>query len=157
MPSSLPIPGTILRALEREAERLGSTPEAVMVDILLRLVEPGERPTALLEAAQASLDHAAELMAERRLGDAFRRVWVAVLLALKAYSYMRGNDIPNSLGDFWKLTSEASMELETVLDAWYAGLAAFIADQEGIEDTRHLEKMHERARRLVEELTSAKS
>ncbi|KSW12542.1 hypothetical protein CF15_07425 [Pyrodictium occultum] len=152
MPGRVVLPDSILRALEREAERRESTPEAVIVGMLLRLVEPGERPGALLDAARTSLEHARELAGEGRLGDAFRRVWASVLMALDALSLLRGGERPGGLAEYWRLVSEAMGELGAAADAWYAGLAAYIAWKEGIGDERHLEAMAGRAGRLVEEL-----
>ena len=152
MPGSPPIPDSILRALEREAEERGSTPEAVMVGMLLRLVEPGERPQALLEAARMSLEHARVLAGEGRLGEAFRRVWASVLLGLDALGYMRGGSRPEGLAGYWGLVSEAMGDMGSVADAWYAGLAAFIAAREGLGGEGHFGAMVGRVERFLKEL-----
>jgi len=152
LPGSLPVPDSVLRALEREAEERGSTPEAIMVGMLLRLVEPSERPRALLEAARMSLEHARALAGEGRLGEAFRRVWASVLLGLDALGYLRGGGRPEELAGYWGLVSEAMGEVGSVADAWYAGLAAFVAFREGVGDEGHFGAMVGRVERFLEEL-----
>ncbi|BES80910.1 hypothetical protein PABY_04770 [Pyrodictium abyssi] len=123
-----------------------------MVGMLLRLVEPGERPRALLEAAHMSLEHARALAEEGRLGEAFRRVWASVLLGLDALGYLRGGGRPEGLAGYWGLVSEAMGEVGSVADAWYAGLAAFVAFREGVGDERHFGAMVGRVERFLEEL-----
>jgi len=137
------LPSLILRALEEEARRRGSTPEAVLVGMLSRLLPEERRWEAFLEAARAALQHASRLASAGAYREAFRRLWGCVLLAVAAEALRRGIGEPGSLDEYWEAVDRLGGSAYT---AWYAGLAAFVAGEKGVESRGHLEAM----RKIIE-------
>ena len=151
--SSALLPETLLRALREEAERRGTTPEALMVRLLLDIVSEEEKPRVLLEAARNSLEHAKPHRDKGEYHEAFKRLWVSVLLGLEAYALSRGVAPGSGLDWYWDTASDAASQLgDVVLDAFYAGLAAFIASREELSDETHFEAISKRVESLLVKL-----
>ncbi len=146
------LPRSLLSALEREAEKRGTTPEAVMVEMLLRLATPDERPRILLEAAEKSLERAKRLAEKGGDVEALRAAWTAALLALD--SLEPPEEEPGGLERYWRLSLVAE-EKGAPLEAWYAALAAGIAAKSGLGGGRHVEKILGLVAGLVEALRRA--
>jgi hypothetical protein len=150
---SIFLPDTILRALREEAEKQGTTPEALMVHLLLGIVSDEEKPRALLEAAETSLRHARSHAEAGEYRDAYRRLWSSVLLGIEAYALHSGAGQSEKLEDYWALAGKAAGELgEASFDAFYAGLAAYIASREELGDGNHFNAMDKRVASFLEAL-----
>ncbi len=124
-----------------------------MVRLLLDMVSGEEKPRVLLEAARNSLEHAKPHQAKGEYPEAFRRLWASVLLGLEAYALSRGVAPGSGLDWYWGIASDAANQLGViVLDAFYAGLAAFIASREGLSGETHFEAISKRVESLLEKL-----
>ncbi|BEP17865.1 hypothetical protein PYJP_12170 [Pyrofollis japonicus] len=124
-----------------------------MVHLLLGIVSEEEKPRALLEAAETSLRHARAHAEAGEYRDAYRRLWSSILLGIEAYALQRGASQPGKLEDYWALVSEAAGELgEASFDAFYAGLAAYIASREDLGDGNHFDAMAKRVTSFLEAL-----
>ncbi len=139
--------------MREEAERRGTTPEALMVRLLLDIVSEEEKPRALLEAARNSLEHASPHWDKGEHSEAFKRLWASVLLGLEAYALSKGITPGSGLDWYWDIASDAANQLgDVVLNAFYAGLAAFIASREKLSDEAHFEAISKRVESLLEKL-----
>lgn len=147
--SELRIPETLVSALEREAGRRGVEAEAVLLELLDRILSERERIVARLETARGLLDSAHGLAREdphRALGKA----WTAMVLCLSAYAVARGLEEPRNIQGYWMVAEKLSEEAEEAIDGWYAGIAALIAREEKVESRRHAELIVSRIKRLYE-------
>ncbi len=132
------LPSVLLRALEEEARRRGSEPEAVLVGLLSKLLPEDKRWEAFMEAARASLQHAVRLASAGSYRDAFRKLWCSVLMGITAYSLRRGLGEPTGFKEYWVVVDRLG---GGAYSAWYAGLAAFVAAENGVESSGHFEAM----------------
>jgi len=124
-----------------------------MVRLLLDIVSEEEKPRVLLEAARNSLEHARPHRDRGEYQEAFKRLWASVLLALEAYAISRSVAPGSGLDWYWSVAGDAASQLgNVVLDAFYAGLAAFIASREGLGDEAHFEAISKRVETLLEKL-----
>ncbi len=147
--SSPSIPPSIIEALEKEAGRRGVAPEAVLVELLAKLLPEEERWRAYLEATETSIGHAEKELEEGNYGEAYRRIWTAVLLAITGYSLRRRGVEPRSMDDYWRTVEEMGEEAGEIYAAWYAGLAARLLVEEGREYPGHAKAMISLARQAV--------
>ena len=131
------LPKSIVSLVEREAERRGSTAEALTVQLLLRIAEESEKPRLLLDAARALLEHARRLAERGDYGEACRKLWSSVLLALDAYAAATGVRQPEGFHDYVKICEEAGREEPAYMDGLYAGIAALVLWKEGIASPGH--------------------
>jgi hypothetical protein len=138
----------VYKALEEEAKRRDTVPEAVVLQVLLRVVPEDERSHAMVEAARILLRHADEYASTGNFEAAFKRLWVASLVALDAAAASRGEEQPRELADYWRLAS--SLGGDDVLNGWYAGLAAYLASKEGVGDEGHYKAIRGRIEKMVE-------
>ncbi|ABM80069.1 hypothetical protein [Hyperthermus butylicus] len=148
------LPSELVELLEREAEQRGSTPEALTVQLLLRLAPEEERPRILVRAAETLLDHAGRLVEAGKYGEACRRVWSSILLALDAHAVLLGSKLPRGLRDYVRLSEEAGRENKVFMDAFYAGIAALVAWREGAGSPGHCERILWWASQLLETVKS---
>lgn len=125
------IPGSLWRIIVGEAEKKGTTPEALTVRLLLRLAPEEEKPRILLEAARGSLAHADRYAESGDYGEALYRVWGAVLLAVEALLSLEGKPLPEDLAGYFSAVLEAG---GVALEAWTAAFTGnALARVEGIE------------------------
>ncbi len=158
MPSSLSspsIPPSIIEALEKEAGRRGVAPEAVLVELLAKLLPEEERWRAYLEAAETSTGHAEKELEEGNYVEAYRRIWTAVLLAITGYSLRRRGVEPGTMDDYWESVEEMGEEAGEIYAAWYAGLAARLLVEEEKGYPGHAKAMISLVRQAVERIEEA--
>jgi len=146
------LPKSLVEVLEREAERRGSTAEALTVQLLLQIASEEEKPRLLLDAAKTLFEHARRLMGEGDYAGACRKLWSSILLALDSYAASAGARPPRGFQDYVRLCEEASAEDAAFADALYAGIAALIFWKEGIAAPRHCERIAEHAGKLVSKI-----
>jgi hypothetical protein len=134
------IPGSLWRIIVGEAEKKGTTPEALTVRLLLRLAPEEEKPRILLEAAKDSLAHASRYAENGDYGEALYRVWGAVLLAVEALLSLEGKPLPEDLAGYFSAVTEAG---GVALEAWATAFTGnALARVEGV-DTGTLGKYFE--------------
>jgi hypothetical protein len=154
------LPRSLVEVLEREAERRGSTAEALTVQLLLQIASDEEKPGLLLDAARALHEHALKLIERGDYGGACRKLWSSILLALDAYAVAAGAQTPRGFKDYVRLCEEASGEDMVFMDSLYAGIAALVFWKENIAAPRHCHRIAELAEKLdgkVAEYVSSKS
>ncbi len=145
------IPGSLWKIIVEEAEKKGTTPEALTVRLLLRLAPEEERPGILLEAARDSLAHAERYAEKGDYGEAFSRVWGSVLLALEALVAGEGEPLPERLVDYFNAATRVG---GVAVEAWAAAFTGnALARAEGA-DVGALEKYFSYVRDKVQALLS---
>ncbi len=124
-----------------------------MVRLLLGIVSESEKPRVLLEAARNSLEHARDHWDRGEPSEAFKRLWASVLLGLEAYAYSKGVAPGSGLDWYWGIAGESFNQLGgVVLDAFYAGLAAFIASRENLDGSTHFDAIASRVDAFLNKL-----
>jgi len=124
-----------------------------MVRLLLGIVSEEEKPRVLLEAARNSLEHAESHWRSGEYSEAYKRLWASMLLGLEAYAYHRGENPGHGLEWYWSTAGTLSGDVGgEVLDAFYAGLAAFIASRESLGDGAHFSMISRRVSEFIEKL-----
>jgi hypothetical protein len=136
------VPKAILRALEREAEKRRTVPELVLLELLEKIVPREEVPNAYIETAETMLKHARRLVDEGKVSEALKRVWSSTLLAIKAYAARMGRTVPSEVKEMWKVVDDLAQRVGLrAYHAWYAGIAAYVAEAEGVAIAGHAKAM----------------
>jgi hypothetical protein len=154
------LPKSLVEALEREAERRGSTAEALTVQLLLQIASEEEKPKILLDAAKTLLEHARKLMEQGDYNTACRKLWSSILLSFDSYAAYAGARPPKGFQDYVRLCEEAAGEDVIFTDALYAGIAALVFWKEGLATPKHCSRIATLTENLVakvEGLVTSKS
>ena len=155
MGSTLIIRGRLAERVRKEAERLGSSVDEYLVELLSQGLDPRERAGEYLEAARELLDQAQEELAKGNMRQAAEKLWGAAALAVKAYAYHREGRRLASHGELWEYKRLLEERLgEWVSDAWNAATAMHVCFYEGWCSGRDVKTARERVERLVRGVAS---
>ena len=147
------LPPRVAERVRREAERLGLTPEELVVETLVEGLDPEGRAYDYLDAARLLLEQAREELEKGDARQAAEKLWGAAALAVKAYAYWREGKRLTSHGELWEYIRTLAGELgRWVSDAWYAANSMHTCFYEGWCTGWHVEQALERVERLVREV-----
>jgi len=150
MEAGLVLPQSLLRMLEREAKRRGLTPEALTVELLLRVAGEEEKPGLLADAAQASFEHSLRHAEQGEYGEALKRLWSTAVLAVEALS--PGRSFENVASYIAAAAARGDPKIYCGLAAALAGVVAAESGEAGREE---LGQVYAAARGCVENLLDA--
>lgn len=155
MGSALIIRGRLAERVRKEAERLGSSVDEYLVELLSQDLDPQEKAGEYLEAARELLEKARRELEEGDVRQAAEKLWSAAALAVKAYAYHREGRRLTSHGELWEYKRLLEEMLgEWVSDAWNAATAMHVCFYEGWCSGRDVETAKERVERLVRGVAS---
>jgi hypothetical protein len=92
----------IARRVREEAERLGSSVEGYLVELLSQGLDPRERAREYVETAESLLGEAREELGRGHTGQAAEKLWGAAALVVKAYAYWRDGRRSTSHEELWE-------------------------------------------------------
>ena len=145
------LPQRVAKRLEREADRLGTTLEEYVLELLLRDLDPPERAREYAEAARDLLEQARKELEKGDVRQAAEKAWGAAALAVKAYASWRDGKRLASHRELWEYSRAMIQEMgDWVSDAWAQANAMHICFPDGWCTREHVEQALKRIQKLVE-------
>jgi len=147
------LPRRIAERLRREAEKLGASPEEIIVEAISEGLDPQDRARDYIEAALELLKQAREELARGDVRQAAEKLWGAAALAIKAYAWWRDGKRLTSHGELWEQMRQMARELGGwVREAWMFANGMHTCFYEGWCAREDVEEALERIEKLAKEV-----
>jgi len=154
--ATLTLQRRIAERLKQEAEKQGASPEELIIETLLRDLDPVNRAKEYIEAADDLLDQAREEVRRGDFRQAAEKLWGAAALAVKAYASWRDGKRLTSHRELWIYSRKLVEELgEWSYDSWMAANGMHICFYEGWCSKEHVEIAAKRIEKLVQRIREA--
>jgi len=145
------LPERVLERARREAERLGLSLDAYLVELLCQGLDPRDRAAEYVEAARELLRRARGELERGEARQAAEKVWGAAALAVKAYALWREGRRLASHRELWEYKSVVAGEVGGwVKESWFAASSMHTCFYEGWCDRGDVEAALRAVERLVE-------
>ena len=152
---AIKLPRVIVERLSREARRLGISVDELLLELVLRDLDPPVRVRSYAEASRDLIEQALEELRRGNVRQAAEKVWGAAALAVKAYAEWRDGRRLTGHSELWEYKRVLERELgEWVHDSWMSANGMHTCFYEGWCGAGDVEKSLERVKRLVEEIAS---